>query len=181
MGKILLIMILIGTFCVSACGREKQADIRVGVVRKVQDQAETAKLSEYEIRQKIADTKQQSTEKLAELRKQSVENYRKAGLNTHIVERREREKAELRALRVQVETQAEEKFAAHKQTLEETYQLKLFNMRMQLESLRMRPKERDKLEQEIIAVRRERELKLQVLEMEKHAYIEEQLRADMQK
>ncbi len=157
MGKKLLIMILMGAFCVSACGNDKQAKNNyVNVSSDVQSQ-------------------QAISAKLDELKQLSAATYHEANLNTQVVEKREREKAVLRNLLVQVEAEADAKFATHKQNLEDTYQLKLFNLRVQLESLRLRPDARAKLEEEIAAVRCERELKLQELAQQRQAYINKQM------
>lgn len=169
MGKGLLIMFVLGTLCVSACGNvQKNGDVSV--------KAEQEKVIVNEV-------KTQTLAKLQELKKLSEATYRIADANTQMVEWRGREMALLKKYRLQVEQEAEEKILFHEQRLEEEYQLKMFNLRMQLESLKMRSKKREDLEREIEALRLERETRLALLQQEKQAYIDVKMqtyRAEMQ-
>ena len=152
MGKGLLIMFVLGTLCVSACGDVHKKDSKSVPVKQ----------------EKIVfnETKVETIAKLQELRTLSEENYMVADANTRMVELRGREMAQLKKYRIQVEQEAEEYIAAQKKQLEEEYQLRMFNLRMQLDSLKMRSKNREQLENEI-----ERETKLAILEERKQNYV----------
>jgi len=157
MGKGLLIMFVLGTLCVSACGDVHKKDSKSVPVKQ----------------EKIVfnETKVETIAKLQELRKLSEENYMVADANTRMVELRGREMAQLKKYRIQVEQEAEEYIAAQKKRLEEEYQLRMFNLRMQLDSLKMRSKNREQLENEIEDLRLERETKLAILEERKQNYV----------
>ena len=129
MGKGLLIMFVLGTLCVSACGDVHKKDSKSVPVKQ----------------EKIVfnETKVETIAKLQELRKLSEENYMVADANTRMVELRGREMAQLKKYRIQVKQEAEEYIAAQKKQLEEEYQLRMFNLRMQLDSLKMRSKNRE--------------------------------------
>mgnify|MGYP003397059563 FL=1 len=118
MGKGLLIMFILGTLCVSACGNVQKTGISV-------EQSKPQKLI-------VGETKTDALAKLQELRKISEENYQLADNNTRVIEMRNRGMAELKTFRVQVEKEAEEYISAQKKQIEEEYQLKIFNLQMQL-------------------------------------------------
>lgn len=163
MGRILLIILVLGTFFVSACGNvQKNGDAPV--------HTEQGKIV-------INEANTQTLAKLQELKELSEANYRIADANTQMVEWRGREVALLKKYRLQVEQEAEEQIALQKQQLEEEYQLKLFNLRMRLESLKMRSKERTLLEDQIEDLRLEREARLALLQKKKQAYIDEKMKA----
>lgn len=169
MGKTLLIMLILGTFFVSACGHVQKSESKSG-------QAEQEKIV-------VSEVKAETFAKLQELKKLSEENYSVADANTRMVEMRGREMAVLKKYRLQVEQEAEEQIAAQKKQLEEEYQLRMFNLRMQLESLKMRSKNREQLENEMEDLRLEREAKLAVLQERKQNYINSKMkayRADME-
>lgn len=175
MGKILLLIIFVVTLLVSACGNTQQS--------KQAPSDNAAKPAQEKTAVDLSGTPKQSWEKLQELKQISKQTYWQADFNTRMVEQKEREQVLWQSFRLQTEQQAEANIAVRKQELEDAYQLKLFNLRVQLESLRMRSKERAKVENEIAAVRREREAKLLALQQEKQAYVDEQMRlyeADMQ-
>ena len=85
--------------------------------------------------------------------------------------------AKLKAFRVQVEKEAEEYISAQKKQIEEEYQLKIFNLQMQLESLKLRAETRNKLREEMEDLLSERDGRLTVLEERKRNYISEKMRA----
>ena len=94
MGKGLLIMFVLGTLCVSACGDVHKKDSKSVPVKQ----------------EKIVfnGTKVETIAKLQELRKLSEENYMVADANTRMVELRGREMAQLKKYHIQVEQEAEE-------------------------------------------------------------------------
>ena len=67
--------------------------------------------------------------------------------------------------------------AISKKQLEEKYQLRLFNLRMQLESIKMSFKNRESLLNEIKELQLDRDSKLAILEKEKQDYIDVKIKA----
>lgn len=163
MGKVLLIMFVLGTLCVSACGSVQNEKNKVV-------QVENKKVVASEVRT-------EALAKLQELKKQSEENYVVADNNTRMVELRGKEMAQLKSYRLQVEREAEEQIAVSKKQLEDEYQLRMFNLRVQLESLKMGSKNRELLLNEMEDLRLERESKLAILEKEKQNYVDMKMKA----
>ena len=161
MGKILLIMFVLGTFCVSACGsvqNDKNKVVQIDDKKVVASEIETLA-------------------KLQKLKKQSKETYLRANYNAQMVELCEKEMAQLKSYRLQVEKEAEVKAATSKKQLEEEYQLRLFNLRMQLESIKMSSKNRESLLSEMKELQLERDSKLAILEKEKQDYVDVKMKA----
>ena len=163
MGKILLIMFVLGTFCVSACGSVQNDKSKVV-------QMDDKKVVASEIQTEIL-------AKLQDLKKQSKETYLLANDNARMIELREKEMAQLKSCRLQVEKEAEVKAATSKKQLEDEYQLRLFNLRMQLESIKMSSKNRESLLNEMKELQLERESKLEILEKEKQNYVDVKMKA----
>jgi hypothetical protein len=90
---------------------------------------------------------------------------------------RNRDMARLKALRVQVEKEAEEYISVQKKQIEEEYQLKIFNLQMQLESLKLRAETRNELREEKEDLLSERDGRLTVLKERKQNYISEKIKA----
>ena len=163
MGKVLLIMFVLGTLCVSACG---SVQIDKNKVVNVDDKKVVA-----------SEIRTETLAKLQELKKQSEETYLRANNNTQMIELRGKEMAQLKSYRLQVERDAELQIAVSKKQLEDEYQLRMFNLQMQLESLKMGSKRREMLVKEMENLRLERESKLMILEEEKQNYIDEKMKA----
>ena len=163
MGKVLLIMFVLGTLCVSACGSVQNDKNKVV-------QVDDKKVATSEIRTG-------TLAKLQELKKQSEETYLRANNNTQMIELRGKEMAQLKSYRLQIERDAETQIAVSKEQLEDEYQLRMFNLQMQLESLKMGSKKREMLVKEMENLRLERESKLMILEEEKQNYIDEKMKA----
>ena len=163
MGKVLLIMFVLGTLCVSACGSVQNDKNKVFNV-------DDKKVATSEIRT-------ETLVKLQELKKQSEDTYVRANNNTQMIELRGKEMAQLKSYRLQIERDAETQIAVSKEQLEDEYQLRMFNLQMQLESLKMGSKKREMLVKEMENLRLERESKLMILEEEKQNYIDEKMKA----
>lgn len=163
MGKVLLIMFVLGTLCVSACGSVQNDKNKVV---KVDDK----KVATSEIRTG-------TLAKLQELNRRSEDTYVRANNNTQIVELRGKEMAQLKSYRLQVERDAELQIAASKKQLEDEYQLRIFNLQLQLESLKMGSKNRELLLNKMEELRLERESKLALLEKEKQNYVDVKMKA----
>ena len=156
-------MFVLGTLCVSACGSiqdDKNKVVNVDDKKVVASEIRTETLA-----------------KLQELKKQSEETYLRANNNTQMIELRGKEMAQLKSYRLQIERDAETQIAVSKEQLEDEYQLRMFNLQMQLESLKMGSKKREMLVKEMENLRLERESKLMILEEEKQNYIDEKMKA----
>lgn len=112
-----------------------------------------------------------SLQKLRSLRQLSQQSYFHADLNTRLVEQRERENAKLQKFVTATEAEVEKEIAPQRQQLEESYQLQLFNLRAVLESVKMKPAERQKVEERLQQVQYERSLHLFELEKQKNEQI----------
>ena len=163
MGKILLIMFIFGTLLVSACGSVQNDRNKVV-------QVEEKKAIASEIRT-------ETLAKLQELKKQSEETYLHADKNAQIVDLRNNEMARLKSYRLQIEQEAELQIATSKKQLVDEYQLKMFNLQMQLETLKISFKNRENLLKEIEQLRLERDNRLSILENEKQNYVNEKMKA----
>ena len=163
MGKVLLIMFVLGTFCVSACGSIQNNKNKVV-------QIDDKKVVASEI-------KAETLTKLQELKKQSKETYLLANDNARMIELREKEMAQLKSYRLQIEQEAELQTAASKKQIEEEYQLRLFNLRMQLESIKMSSKNRESLLSEMKELQLDRASKLAIIEKEKQDYVDVKIKA----
>ena len=161
MGKILLIMFVLGTFCVSACGsvqNDKKKVVQIDDKKVVASEVETLA-------------------KLQKLKKQSKETYLLANDNARMIELRKKEMTKLKSYRLQIEQEAELQTATSKKQLEDEYQLRLFNLRMQLESIKMNSKNRESLLSEMKELQLERQYKLAILEKEKQDYVDVKMKA----
>ena len=162
MGKVLLIMFIFGTLLVSACGSVQNDKNKVV---QVEDKKPVA--SEIRI---------ETLAKLQKLKKQSEETYLHADKNAQIVELRGKEMAQLKSYRLQIEQEAELQVATSKKQLEDEYQLKIFNLQMQLETLKISLKNRENLLKGIEELRLERDTRLAILEKEKQNYVNEKMK-----
>ena len=162
MGKILLIMFIFGTLLVSACGSVQNDKNKVV---QVEDKKSVA-----------SEIRTETFAKLQELKKQSEETYLRADDNVQIVELRDKEMAQLKSYRLQIEQEAELQNATSKKQLEDEYQLKIFNLQMQLKTLKMSFKNRENLLKEIEELRLERHVRLAILEKEKQNYVNEKMK-----
>lgn len=100
-----------------------------------------------------------------------------------MVEQRERENVKLRKFVDTVEAEAEAKVAVRRKSVEDSYQLQLFNLRAVLASVKMKPEEKAKLQEELQQVQQKRAVEMQAVNMEKQAYIDAKVKpyvAEMQ-
>ena len=72
-----------------------------------------------------------------------------AEFNTKMVEQRERENVKPRKFVDTVEAEAEAKVAVRRKSVEDSYQSQLFNLRAVLASVKMKPEEKAKLQEEL--------------------------------
>ena len=189
MRKVIFVVLLISSLLAAACGSVNTTGEKIAVAdwkKVVAGHPQYKKLQQGEAivqdlvkKRKAQDemAKQQlsSLDKLRELKKVSEVTYWDADFNTRMVGAQARENVKLQKFMAQTEKEAEELVAERKREVESSYQLKMFNLRMRLESVKMKPDERKIVENELTAARNAREAELAELNSEKAAYIEKKL------
>ena len=161
MGKISAV--LVAAMLISACGANIHGQQeKIAVVNWDKAQAEHPQYTKLEKGEKIlkdlllkrkgqeqlAKVQMGSLQKLRNLRQLSQQGYLQAEFNTKMVEQRERENVKLRKFVDTVEAEAEAKVAVRRKSVEDSYQLQLFNLRAVLASVKMKPEEKAKLQEE---------------------------------
>lgn len=116
-----------------------------------------------------------SLNKLRSLRRFSEDSFWQADHATRMVEVREREQKKLAEFSAQAEARVDEKLAPRKKNIEDAYQLEIFNLRAQLESLKLRPAERQAVEAKLKAAQQERGRRIRELEAERSVLLEQEL------
>ena len=123
----------------------------------------------------LARTQLGSLDKLRSLRKLSEASYWQADFNTRMVEMRERENIKYRKYASQVEAEVDKELAPRKKAIEDSYQLEIFNLRAQLESVKMRHSEREALEAKLRDAQHKRGRQIMALQAEKQELMEAEL------
>lgn len=189
MRKVIFVVLLISSLLAAACGSVNTTGERIAVAdwkKAVAGHPQYKKLQQGEAivqdlvkkrkaQEEIAKQQLSSLDKLRELKKVSEVTYWDADFNTRMVGAQARENVKLQKFMAQTEKEAEELVAERKREVESSYQLKMFNLRMRLESVKMKPDERKIVENELTAARNAREAELAELNSEKAAYIEKKL------
>lgn len=189
MRKVIFVVLLISSLLAAACGSVNTTGERIAVAdwkKAVAGHPQYKKLQQGEAivqdlvkkrkaQEEMAKQQLGSLDKLRELKKVSEVTYWDADFNTRMVGAQARENVKLQKFIAQTEKEAEELVAERKREVEASYQLKMFNLRMRLESVKMKPDERKIVENELTAARNAREAELAELNSEKAAYIEKKL------
>lgn len=189
MRKVIFVVLLISSLLAAACGSVNTTGEKIAVAdwkKAVAGHPQYKKLQQGEAivqdlvkkrkaQEEMAKQQLSSLDKLRELKKVSEVTYWDADFNTRMVGAQARENVKLQKFMVQTEKEAEELVAERKREVESSYQLKMFNLRMRLESVKMKPDERKIVENELTAARNAREAELAELNSEKAAYIEKKL------
>lgn len=189
MARIFFVVLLMLSMFLTACsnGEFLQKKFAVIDMEQVADRHPlAAKLKEEELvlqdlvqkrkNQELAARSQlESLDKLRELKSVSEKTYLSADYNTRMFAAQARENVRLQKLQVQAEQEAESVIAERKKEIEDAYQLKMFNLRVRLDSVKIGPDERASLEEELAVVRNSREEKLRLLDAEKSAYVEQKM------
>lgn len=123
----------------------------------------------------VARTQMRNLMKLHELRDMSERSYLEADFNTRMAEQQVIENERLEQYYHEAEAEAEEVVGEHKKDLENEYQLRIFNIRMQMQSLKMTPAEKRNAEKELQAAKDERDQKMQEIENVKMGIIAERM------
>mgnify|MGYP002619705468 FL=1 len=122
--------------------------------------------------EELAKAQLSSLNKLRSLRQLSQQSFMEADFNTRMVEQREIENAKLQKFVAQAEAEADSKLAARKAEVEEAYKLKLFNLRALLETVKMKPDERQAVEKQLQKLQKERGAQIAELQAEKRRLVD---------
>lgn len=172
---------------ISACGtptqyhQEKIAVVNYeNVVKEHPEQSRLARgealLAELKHRRKLQERmaleQLQSLERLRALTAASQQSYLEADFNTRMVEMQTIENERLQKLAAQAAVEADKKIADRKAAVEESYRLEIFNLRIQLESVKLKPELREQIHLKLVKAKEAREQELSVLEEEKNSLIQ---------
>ena len=113
-----------------------------------------------------------SLNKLRSLRQLSQQSFMEADFNTRMVEQREIENAKLQKFAAQAEAEADNQLAERKKNVEEAYKLKIFNLRAILETVKMKPDERQAVEKQLQELQKERGAQIAELQAEKRRLVD---------
>ena len=187
-----LSLIVAGVLLISACGMAPKAPVgpdkiagvdwqraeRSHPAYKKLEQGEKI-LKDLQERRKsqedLAKAQLGSLAKLRTLRKLSEAGYWQADFSTRMVELRERENKQLQDYTAQVEAKVDEELAPRKKTIEDSYQLEIFNLRALLESVKMRHSEREAVEAKLKDAQHKRGRQIMALQAEKQQLMEAEL------
>ncbi|MBR1590926.1 MAG: OmpH family outer membrane protein [Acidaminococcaceae bacterium] len=102
-------------------------------------------------------TQMNSLAKLQQLKLRSRQSFLSAGFMTRMAERQAAEQEQLKKLSSRYADEVDKELAAEEKKLDEHYRLRIFNLRIKLDTVRMMPEEREKLNAELKAVQAARE------------------------
>ena len=105
----------------------------------------------------IGKTRMSGLAKLYQLKQHSRQNFLTAAFITRMTEMQTAEQEKLKQLSNQIADQVDRELAEEEKKLNEHYRLQLFNLRLKLDTVRMVPEERKKLETELKAVQAARD------------------------
>ena len=105
----------------------------------------------------IGKTQMSGLAKLYQLKRNSKQNFLSADFFTRMTEKQTAEQKKLKQLSEQLADQVDKELADEEKKLEEHHRLRLFNLRLKLDTVRMVPEERKKLEAELKAARAARD------------------------
>ncbi len=122
--------------------------------------------------EELAKAQLSSLNKLRSLRQLSQQSFMEADFNTRMVEQREIENAKLQKFVAQAEAEADAQLAERKKNIEEAYKLKIFNLRAILETVKMKPDERQAVEKQLQELQKERGAQIAKLQAEKRRLVD---------
>ena len=120
--------------------------------------------------EELAKAQLSSLNKLRSLRQLSQQSFMEADFNTRMVEQREIENAKLQ--KFVAEAEADAQLAERKKNIEEAYKLKIFNLRAILETVKMKPDERQAVEKQLQELQKERGAQIVELQAEKRRLVD---------
>lgn len=186
------LLMFIAIFCISACNNlpgsgEKIAYINWEEAVKShprhealkQGQAEYDKLLAYRDQQADIARKQiQGLALLQKIKQNSKSSYYEADYRTSMYARQAVEQHNFQAVVQKAAAEADEILAAERENIENSYQLRMFNIRLQLETVRMKPEERQALQDELHSIRVEMDGKMAELNKKRSEIIAEKTASD---
>lgn len=178
---IILIVVLLN----AACGHDPGGKDKIAVIDwdkafsahpkqtvLKQGEAELQKLLRYREEQaEIAKTQIAGLTRLQQLKQNSKANFMDAGFQTQMYAAEAKERKKLLDAYDAAVKEADAALAEQEKELEDAYQLKILNFRLRLEAIKMRPAEREVVQNELNQVQSEREQQRQQILAEKNKII----------
>lgn len=178
-------IILIVVLLTAACGHDPGGKDKIAVIDwdkafsahpkqtvLKQDEAELQKLLRYREEQaEIAKTQIAGLTRLQQLKQNSKANFLDAGFQTQMYAAEAKERKKLLDAYDAAVKEADAALAEQEKELEDAYQLKILNFRLRLEAIKMRPAEREVVQNELNQVQSEREQQRQQILAEKNKII----------
>ena len=164
-------IILIVVLLTAACGHDPGGKDKIAVIDwdkafsahpkqtvLKQGEAELQKLLRYREEQaEIAKTQIAGLTRLQQLKQNSKANFLDAGFQTQMYAAEAKERKKLLDAYDAAVKEADAALAEQEKELEDAYQLKILNLRLRLEAIKMRPAEREVVQNELNKVQSERE------------------------
>ena len=164
-------IILIVVLLTAACGHDSGGKDKIAVIDwdkafsahpkqtvLKQGEAELQKLLRYrEDQAEIAKTQIAGLTRLQQLKQNSKANFMDAGFQTQMYAAEAKERKKLLDAYDAAVKEADAALAEQEKELEDAYQLKILNFRLRLEAIKMRPAEREVVQNELNQVQSERE------------------------
>ena len=164
-------IILIVVLLTAACGHDPGGKDKIAVIDwdkafsahpkqtvLKQGEAELQKLLRYRDEQaEIAKTQIAGLTRLQQLKQNSKANFLDAGFQTQMYAAEAKERKKLLDAYDSAVKEADAALAEQEKELEDAYQLKILNLRLRLEAIKMRPAEREVVQNELNKVQSERE------------------------
>lgn len=164
-------IILIVVLLTAACGHDPGGKDKIAVIDwdkafsahpkqtvLKQGEAELQKLLRYREEQaEIAKTQIAGLTRLQQLKQNSKANFMDAGFRTQMYAAEAKERKKLLDAYDAAVKEADAALAEQEKELEDAYQLKILNLRLRLEAIKMRPAEREVVQNELNQVQSERE------------------------
>lgn len=178
-------IILIVVLLTAACGHDPGGKDKIAVIDwdkafsahpkqtvLKQGEAELQKLLRYREEQaEIAKTQIAGLTRLQQLKQNSKANFLDAGFQTQMYAAEAKERKKLLDAYDAAVKEADAALAEQEKELEDAYQLKILNFRLRLEAIKMRPAEREVIQNELNQVQSEREQQRQQILAEKNKII----------
>ena len=170
-------IILIVVLLTAACGHDPGGKDKIAVIDwdkafsahpkqtvLKQGEAELQKLLRYRDEQaEIAKTQIAGLTRLQQLKQNSKANFLDAGFQTQMYAAEAKERKKLLDAYDSAVKEADAALAEQEKELEDAYQLKILNLRLRLEAIKMRPAEREVVKNELNKVQSEREQQRQLI------------------
>ncbi len=178
-------IILIVVLLTAACGHDPGGKDKIAVIDwdkafsahpkqtvLKQGEAELQKLLRYREEQaEIAKTQIAGLTRLQQLKQNSKANFMDAGFQTQMYAAEAKERKKLLDAYDAAVKEADAALAEQEKELEDAYQLKILNFRLRLEAIKMRPAEREVVQNELNQVQSERDQQRQQILADKNKII----------